>query len=106
MGGHHHNGVAERAIRTITSMARTMMLHQGIHWPEMADPQLWPMAVKHAVHVYNHVPCEDNGLSPYDIFTRTRSPTKRLHDLHVWGCPVYVLHGDLADGKKIPRWKA
>ena len=106
VGGHHHNGVAERAIRTITSMARTMMLHQGIHWPEMADPQLWPMAVKHAVHVYNHVPREDNGLSPYDIFTRTCSPTKRLHDLHVWGCPVYVLHGDLADGKKIPRWKA
>jgi hypothetical protein len=47
-----------------------------------------------------------NGLSPHDMITRTQTPSKHLHDLHVWGCPVYVLHGDLADGKKIPRWKA
>jgi GAG-pre-integrase domain len=106
VGAHHANGAAECTICTITNMARTMMLHQGICWPEMADPQLWPMAVRHAVHVYNHVPCDDNGLSPHDLITCTRTPTKRLHDLHVWGCPVYVLHGDLADGKKIPHWQA
>jgi hypothetical protein len=28
VGAHHQNGVAERAIRTVTSWARTMMLHQ------------------------------------------------------------------------------
>jgi transposase InsO family protein len=33
VGAHHHNGVAERNIRTIVSIARTMMLHSAIHWP-------------------------------------------------------------------------
>ena len=28
-----------------------------------------------------------------------------MHDLHVWGCPVYVLQSSIADGKKIPRWQ-
>ena len=52
-GSHHQNGRAEQAIQTIMAMARTMMLHAGIHWPEQADPTLWPMAVKHAVYIYN-----------------------------------------------------
>ena len=59
VGAHHHNGVAERAIQAIMSIARTIMLHAAIHWPGMADPSLWPMAVQHAVFLHNHVP------SPY-----------------------------------------
>ena len=105
VGAHHQNGVAERAIQTIMSMARTMMLHASIHWPETADPTLWPMAVSHAVFVFNHVPNPSTGVSPHDIFSRTRWPQKRLHDLHVWGAPVYVLEKRIADGKKLPRWK-
>ena len=68
-GAHHHNAVAESNIRVITSMARAIMLHAGIHWQEQADPALWPMAVAHAVYLHNHVPREDTGLSPYDMFT-------------------------------------
>jgi hypothetical protein len=45
VGAHHTNGAAKCTIHTITNMAHTMMLHQGICWPEVADPQLWPMAV-------------------------------------------------------------
>ena len=26
-------------------------------------------------------------------------------DLHVWGCPTYMLDPKLQDGKKIPQWK-
>lgn len=44
-GAHHHNSIAERSIRTIMSISRTMLLHAAIHWPEMADATLWPMAV-------------------------------------------------------------
>jgi hypothetical protein len=29
---------------------RTMMLHSAIHWPQVADSTLWPMAVSHAVY--------------------------------------------------------
>ena len=105
VGAHHHNAQAERAIRTIMSISRTMMIHAGIHWPEMAKPSLWPMTVAHACYVFNHVPDTSTGLSPSDIFTKTRWPHKRFHDLHVWGCPVYVLDKSLQDGMKIPKWK-
>ena len=105
VGAHHHNAQAERAIRTIMSIARTMMMHAGIHWPDVADPTLWPMAVKHSCFLYNHVPSHLSGLSPNDLFTKTRWPQKKFLDLHVWGCPVYVLDKSLQDGNKIPRWK-
>ena len=56
VGAHHHNGIAERNIRTIMAIARTMMLHSAIHWPTVADATLWPLAVTHAVFLVNHVP--------------------------------------------------
>ena len=105
VGAHHHNAQAERAIRTIMSIARTMMIHAGIHWPEVAKASLWPMAVDQACYLFNHVPDPSTGLSPSDIFTKTRWAHKRFHDLHVWGCPVYVLDKSLQDGKKIPKWR-
>ena len=103
-GAHHHNAIAERMIGVITSMARTSMLHAAIHWPDVADPALWPMAVAHAVFLYNHMPNPKTGLSPHDVFSRTRWPQRKFHDLHVWGAPCYTLEKALADGKKLPRW--
>lgn len=104
LGAHHHNGIAERNIRTIMAIARTMMLHAAIHWPGVADATLWPLAVDHAVFLVNHVPDPRTGLSPSDIFSKTRWEQKKLNNLHVWGCPVYVLDKMISDGKKIPRW--
>ena len=37
VGAHHHNGKAENTIRRIMAVARTMMIHSAIHWPEVAD---------------------------------------------------------------------
>jgi hypothetical protein len=105
VGAHHHNGVAERSIQSVMSIARTMMLHAAIHWPDTADPSLWPLAVQHAVYLVNHMPNLTTGLSPIDIFSRTRWEQRKFRDLHVWGCPVYVLNASMADGKKLPRWK-
>jgi hypothetical protein len=34
VGAHHHNGVAEQAIQTVTNMACAIMLHATLHWPE------------------------------------------------------------------------
>ena len=87
------------------SIARTMMLHSAIHWPDVVDASLWPMAVTHATFLHNHVPDLVSGLCPIDIFTKTRWEQCKYHDLHVWDCPVYVLEKAISDGKKIPRWK-
>jgi hypothetical protein len=105
VGAHHHNGVAERNIQTIMAMARTMMLHAAIRWPEVADPSLWPMAVDYAVYLHNHLPTVSTGLAPIDVFTGSKWPMHKCNDLHVWGSPTYVLDPTLQDGKKLPRWK-
>ena len=88
-------------------MARTMLLHAATHWPDVAaDPTTWPLAVRHAVYIHNRIPSVKTGLSPMDLWSKTRFPMQKLLSLHVWGCPVYVLEKNLADGKSIGRWKA
>lgn len=100
-GAHHHNP-AERAIWTNISIARAMMVHAAMHWPDMADPSLWPMAVAHSAYLHNHMPSLTTGLAPVDIFTRSLWEQKKLLKLHVWGCPACLLEKSLADCKKIP----
>ena len=86
------------------SIARAMMLHAAIHWPEIADSSLWPMAVQHATYLHNNMPNPTTGLSPNDLFTRMQFDANKFHDLHVWGCLVYVLDKKISDGNKLPRW--
>ena len=88
------------------SISRAMLMHSFIHWHDLSDTALWPMAVQHAVFFWNHMPNPESGLCPADIFSRSRWPQSKLHDIHVFVCPVYVLEKSIADGKKIPRWKA
>ena len=104
-GSHHQNGKAERAIRTIMAMARTMLMHSSIHWPEICDPTMWPMAVQHAVWIYNHIPNPSNGLAPIDMWSKTKFPMTKLQNLHVFGSPVYILDKRIADGKSVGRWQ-
>lgn len=104
VGAHHQNGVAERSIRTITDMARTMLLHASTRWPEVADPTLWPMAIDYAVYIHNHIPSATTGLSPADILSGSKWPTQKCHTLHVWGAPTYVLATALQDVNPYPRW--
>ena len=105
VGAAHQNGVAERNIGTIMSMARTNMLHAAVRWPETADSSLWPMAVDYAVYLFNHVPNPVTGISPIELSTRTVLQNKDYHHLHVWGCPAYVLDPTLQGGKKLPKWQ-
>ena len=106
VGAHHENGVAERAIKTITTWSRSMMMHLLIHWPDEYRSDLWPFAMNQAVFIWNHLPKNRHGLSPHELFTRVKSPS---HDLirscRVWGSPVYVLDATLQDGNRLPKWK-
>ena len=103
VGAHHQNAVAERAIGTIVSMTRTMMIHAKLRWPGTIKPDLWPMAMKHAQYILNHTP-RMNNVCPLDIVLKTSVTRSALKNLHVWGCPVYVLDPKLQDGQKIPKW--
>ena len=105
VGAHHHNGVAERSIRTISTSACTMLLHSMLHWPQETTLDLWPFAVDYAVYIWNRLPRQKSGLSPMEIFYSTKSTHEELLNAKVWGCPVYVLEPTLQDGKKLPQWQ-
>ena len=105
VGAHFQNGVAERAIQTATSWARTILLHATIMWPDQANLELWPFALQHAVFLWNNMPRKDSRLSPLEVFSGVKHTNyDHLQRLHVWGCPVYVLDPKLQYGKKLPKW--
>ena len=105
VGAHHQNGVAERAIRTVVTKSRTMLLHAMLRWPDETTTDLWPMAMQHACDLNNIIPKINDGSSPEEKFARSLKRTDRLQNLPVWGCPTYVLQPTLQDGKKLPKWK-
>jgi hypothetical protein len=106
VGAHHQNGVAERAIQTVTNMARANMLHATLHWPDRSFIDLWPLAMNYAVWVYNKLPQHGAGLSPEELFSGIKCSRSNLPRAHVFGCPVYILDPRLQDGKKIPEWES
>ena len=106
VGAHHQNGVAEAAVRTTTLMARTMMLHLALRWPDAVDQSLWPFALSYACDLYNAMPRETTGWkSPDSIFSGSLDNYQLLRDAHCWGCPAYVLDPKLQGLVKIPRWE-
>jgi len=106
VGAKWQNGAAENAIRMLVSRARTMMIDAAMQWPEADDASLWPLAVLHAAYLYNHVPKEESGIAPIEIFASTKSDLQALRNAHPWGCPAYVLEPRLTSaGGKIPKWQ-
>ena len=104
VGAHHHNGVAERGICTVSTSARAIMIHALLHWPDHVNMDLWPFAINYAVYLWNRMPRKQSGLSPLEVFFDTKSDHQELRGAKVWGCPAYVLDPRIQDGKKIPRW--
>ena len=50
------------------------------------------MAVDYSLYHYNHMPHPSAGmLSPMDILLTTQATRTEIKDMHVWGCPCYVL---------------
>ena len=63
-GASHQNGATERAIKTVVTMERTMLMHAALRFPEDTfSTDLWPMAMYYAVWVYNWTPDMQSGLS-------------------------------------------
>ena len=106
VGAHHQNGVAEQAIGTVQAMARAMLLHVHLHWPDEFNPSLWSFALDYAVEIYNNLPTKvKNGLCPNKAFVGMILNCGPLKQLRVFGYPCFVLDPRIQDGKKIPKWE-
>ncbi len=103
VSAHHQNGKAEKRIRDLQDVARTMLIHAYRRWPKGITVNLWPHALRTANDVRNCVAARDDGQSPMSVFTGV--PVQpQLRNFHPFGCPVYVLDKALQNRKKIPKW--
>lgn len=105
VGAQHQNAQAERRIQTTSWMARTMMIHCSIMWPDEFSGNLWPFALSYAAWMYNHPPRRDLPYSPQELLCGVKTGCRQLRRARVWGGPAYVLDPKLQDGKKLPKWK-
>ena len=61
--------MTERAIGTAQVMARAMLIHVQLHWPNEFDPLFWPFALDYAVEIHNNLPTKvTNSLCPNEVF--------------------------------------
>ena len=97
-GAHWQNGIVERTIGIVTTLARSMLSHAMRQWPEVVTEQFWSFAVRHAVNILNMMPRSKLYVSNHQKFTGERPPIKPT-DFHVFGCPAYVLDEKLQNDK-------
>ena len=56
-GASDQNGAAERAIKTLVAMARTMLMYDTLRCPEDTfSTDLWPIEMDCYIWVYNRIP--------------------------------------------------
>ena len=69
--GAHCQNYSERQIQIIFNMSRAMLIHSALHWPQVADTNLWPFAVDHPIYIWNNIPGREASLrmSPKELFT-------------------------------------
>ena len=107
-GASHKNRAAERAIKTVDTMERTMLMHGAIRCPEdTLSTDIWPMAMDYALWVYNRIPDTQYILSAIEKWSRSRFEpvSETLSNCHVWGFPTYVSEPKLQKpGVNIPKW--
>ena len=103
MVGHHHNGVAENAINNVVIISRTMMINAALRWNDASEKSLWPMAISNAVNLHNHTTQISGGMSPEEVWTRSKSSHIDPQNDNPWGCHEYVLGPRLQDGKILPK---
>jgi len=105
VNSHHQNGIAERRIREIQELARTMMMHANHKLPSSITTNLWPYALRMANDTYNNAPLayHEDKKSPLQIASGTNVMINQKH-YKTFGCPVYVLNRNLQEGKPHSKW--
>jgi hypothetical protein len=66
---HHQNGRAERRVRSLWDMARTMLINANHRWPQAITANLWPYAILAANNSLNVTPCARHSfkVSPLQV---------------------------------------
>jgi hypothetical protein len=100
---HFQNSIAEKCIRDLQDLARTMLVHAKHRWPQAINAHLWPYALCMANDVHMHAPLR-NGKAPLDLFSQVASTTAIPKHFHSFGCPVYVLSNTMQGGGKGSKW--
>ena len=60
----HQNGVLKCTIKTVVTMARTMLMRAELRFPEdILSTDILPMEMDYAVWVYNRIPNMHSGFS-------------------------------------------
>jgi hypothetical protein len=77
-----HNGIAERANRTIFESARTMMAHCKL------PKEFWGDAVLYGIHIRNRcLTTADKKKTPFELWTGMRA---NVGHIRVFGCDAYM----------------
>ena len=80
---HQANGTAERAIRTIVTIGRSMLHHAKL------DKRFWAEAAMTAIYVKNRLPSPKiSHKTPFEIVYNSKPSVKHMR---VFGCQVYTL---------------
>lgn len=108
VNAHWQNGVAEKRIRDLLEKSRTLLLDAMAKWPQATNTNLWSYALLHANSLHQVTPLlsgEKKGRLPLHLFTLTGDAVHpNLSHYHTFGCPVYVLDGNLQNGRSIKKW--
>jgi len=91
-----HNGVAERALQTIVSSARCMLISSGL------PVKFWAEAVRMATIIHNITPIKHNaGKSPYEASTHE---VPNVSEIRTFGCRVLVREERPAGKFAVQAW--
>jgi hypothetical protein len=103
----HQSRIAERRIRILQELTRTMLVHGNKRLPKAVTNNLWPHTLRMAKDALIGTPVMQNAdeLSPHQLFSNTRTQP----DLKHWkpfGCPVRVLDSSIqGGGGTTHKWK-
>ena len=99
---HFQNGMAEKWIRDLQDLARTMLLFAVHKWPQLLSMALWPYALRTANEVCNATPFEGQTKNPMELFAQVAIAPKLKH-FHTFGCPTYIFDNKLQGNKAIQK---
>ena len=103
---HHHNGIVDRRIQTVTEIVRTIILHAQRYWPECVGTMIWPFDVKAAIKILKFLQLDLDGNTPTAKLYNIKNIKPNAHEYHKFRCPVYVMNSKLQQGSiDPPKWE-